>query len=97
MGLGIPLDYLLSLVIVTGWFVVASIATGNVSQTFLYGCLPLLFPLALIWFSEAIGEFTGILQLHRIRESPPILVRIAGWMILFALIWFQTREIFGSN
>jgi hypothetical protein len=46
--------------------------------------LGLLLPMALIWFPEEIGEFTGYsFRGHRIdTETPPFLVSAAGWFLL---------------
>ena len=43
----------------------------------------LLLPMALIWFPEEIGEFTGYFRGHVIdTETPPFLVSAAGWFLL---------------
>jgi hypothetical protein len=46
-------------------------------------CLVLSGPLAMIWFPEAIGSFTGSTGRGRIdKESPPVLVSFLGWFFL---------------
>ena len=43
----------------------------------------LLFPLALIWFGEELGEFTGNWGGHYIDEkSPGWLLSVLGWVLL---------------
>ena len=47
----------------------------------------LLFPLALIWFPEALGSMTGYVGRggYIDTETPPALVAAAGWFILVGL------------
>ncbi|MDP6444852.1 MAG: hypothetical protein QGG36_28025 [Pirellulaceae bacterium] len=98
LDLGVPLDRLISLIVPPVWFVVAAIATGDALSTLLFGCLPLIPPLALIWFSDEIGSFTGIFQFRQVsQESPPDLLRILGWIGLVAIIGFQAYHIFSST
>ncbi len=61
----------------------------NAAQTTLV-CLEMAafiaIPVALIWFPEQIGAATGFIGHSTINaETPPILVSIAGWIILLAL------------
>lgn len=43
----------------------------------------LMLPLACIWYSDELGEFTGFASYHKITsKSPGCLVRLAGWLIL---------------
>lgn len=48
--------------------------------------LVLLFPLALIWFPEAIGSATGFIGHGFVdHDTPPWLVSAAGWFLLIGL------------
>ena len=43
----------------------------------------LLLPFACIWFPDALGQYRGTISLQAITaESPAILVRLAGWLLL---------------
>jgi len=53
-----------------------------------------MIPLALIWFGEELGEFTGLTGSGYISEqSPGWLVKAFGWLVLVALIggWLYDR------
>lgn len=59
--------------------------------------LALLLPLALIWFPEELGSFTGYVGRggNIQTETPPILVSIMGWIILLglpALVYFLDKS-----
>ena len=59
-------------------------------------CLILLIPLALIWFPEEIGSFTGYVGRggNVDAEIPPIMVTVMGWVFLVgmpALVYYVTR------
>ncbi len=59
-------------------------------------CVGLLFALALIWFPEQVGEFTGYVGRggNIDVETPPLLVSLAGWFFLVglpALAWWLSR------
>jgi len=61
------------------------------------GILGLLLPLALIWFPEQLGSFTGYVGrgCNIQTETPSILVSVMGWMILIglpALIYLLTKS-----
>ncbi|MBC8291381.1 MAG: hypothetical protein H8E37_13855 [Planctomycetes bacterium] len=91
---GIPLDMLLSIVVVLVWICVMAVATGELGET-LIGSSMALLPLALIWFRDPISEIVGSFGFHQINaESPPGLVAFFGWLGLLALIWMTTREAF---
>jgi membrane protease YdiL (CAAX protease family) len=43
----------------------------------------LVLPLACIWFSETMGELSGIIRLHQLTaETPGWLVACGGWLVL---------------
>ncbi|MBL9081817.1 MAG: hypothetical protein JNK76_08435 [Planctomycetales bacterium] len=49
--------------------------------------LVLLLPLALIWFPEEFGSFTGYIG-HGRRidaETPPVLISLLGWLLLLGI------------
>lgn len=94
LGLGVPLDMLLSVVVSVGWILVVVIATGQVGETLL-GSTILLLPLALIWFRDPLSEMIGSFGFHQINaDSPPGLVAFFGWLGLIAIIWLTAKEIF---
>jgi hypothetical protein len=73
-----------SLVIAIG-YVVAALVASQTSVIFLIAGA-LLVPLALIWFPEVIGRATGNLGGRHInRETPPVVVSLAGWFFLVGL------------
>lgn len=46
----------------------------------------LLLPMACIWFSEAMGEYTGMIRLQPVTDSTPLVfVCVAGWFLLLGL------------
>ena len=94
VGLGIPLDALLSLVVAFTWVVIVSLDTGDI-RIGLYGALYMLPPLVLIWFRDTISEFTGSFGFHQVNaESPPGLVAFFGWLGLIGIIWLSASELF---
>jgi hypothetical protein len=82
-----------SLVIAIG-YLVAALVGGQTSVVFLVAGA-LLVPLALIWFPEVIGQATGNLGGRSInRETPAVLVSVAGWFLLVGLpvVWYLTSR-----
>ena len=81
-GLLIALGYLVAMIVMEG-FNLALAKSG----------LALLLPLALIWFPDELGSFTGYVGRggNIQTETPPILVAAMGWFLLLglpALIYF---------
>ena len=76
----------LSLLIALGYVVGLFLAADEINAGFLCPCVYLLFPLALIWFPEQVGEFTGYVGRggNIDTESPPMLVSIFGWIFRLA-------------
>ena len=78
---------LVSLAIALAYLVAASVAEGGVTLNVGKLCLVLLIPLALIWFADELGGFTG----YTFRgptvdeESPGILVAGMGWFFLVGI------------
>jgi hypothetical protein len=70
-------------------YVIAALATAGAEHAFLL-CLYLLFPLACIWFGDAMGGFTGPAGTIGITASSPgVFVRILGWVILLLPVIFM--------
>lgn len=43
----------------------------------------LILPLSLIWFSEALGSYTGFVKFHYVdKPSPGWTMHLAGWIVL---------------
>lgn len=76
ISLGIAICYLIAALIIGGW------------QLFLIGIVALIWPVAMIWFGDEIGDYLG--GFHRIgrpyitKKSPGSLVSFFGWVLLFA-------------
>lgn len=50
----------------------------------------LLWPLALIWFGDALGRYMGSMRLqHVTSETPGAFVKVFGWILLVlpAILW----------
>jgi len=46
----------------------------------------LLLPMACIWFSEAMGQYSGMIRLQPVTESTPaVFVWAAGWFLLLGV------------
>jgi len=73
-------------VVIAGGYAVMLIASKNAELAF-RGCFTLLFPLALIWFPEEIGSFTGcFVRGHQVTaETPAVFVSAMGWFFLVGL------------
>lgn len=87
---------ILAMVIALGYVGVA-VADSGPTLDILKLVVVLLFPLALIWFPEALGSATGYVGRGATinTETPPILVSIFGWFFLVglpALIWLLERR-----
>lgn len=54
-----------------------------------------LFPVACIWFSESMGNYTGIMGSMPINHiSPGFLVRLLGWILLLLPVLLTVFQIF---
>jgi len=75
-----------SLVIAT-IYVIAAPVSGAPIDAIAAVCVALLLPLALIWFPDEIGGFTGYMGRggNITTESPGCLVAAAGWFFLVGL------------
>ena len=57
--------------------------------------LRLLWPLALIWFSEELGSLTGLVRGHYIdSETPPSIVKLFGWIVLLVVVAASWKGVF---
>ena len=76
-----------ALFIALGYAVAITIHEGRVTPVVIQGCAVLLLPLALIWFPEEIGGFTGYVSRggHIDTETPPALVSFMGWLFLVGM------------
>lgn len=92
----LPIGKLLSLLVALGYIIGLFFAADEINAGLLCPCAYLLFPLALIWFPEEAGSFTGYIgQGGNIdTETPPIVVSIFGWVFLlgpFLLSFFFSK------
>ena len=78
---------IVSLIIAIGYFVAMVIAEHGLTKDSLLGGAILLLPLALIWFPEELGSYTGLVtrggQID--TETPPGIVSAMGWFFLIGL------------
>jgi membrane-anchored protein YejM (alkaline phosphatase superfamily) len=76
----------------SGLLAVIYIICAFVGQGAEAGCkviLLVIFPLACIWFSEAMGRFTGpTTGIAITAPSPGLIVRILGWVVLLLPLIF---------
>jgi uncharacterized membrane protein YoaT (DUF817 family) len=71
----------LSLVVYCGYIVAAYHGAGGLVAAKL--AIPLLLPMACIWFPDALGSYTGIMHYHAITApTPGFLVSAGGWLLL---------------
>jgi hypothetical protein len=84
----ITIGRILSLLIAIGYATCMIIGAHGFTEDVFKGCMVLLFPLALIWFPEQIGDATGYFAGHMMRvdaPTPPVLISIMGWLFLVGL------------
>jgi len=72
----------LSLLIGLGYLAAVAVAAGPAAVLPYAG--PLVFVLALIWYGDEMGSYTGFLPPHRpiTQRSPGSVVRLLGWCFL---------------
>ena len=69
-------------VLVAVIYLAIAFAHGGMEPTFKIGMF-LILPLACIWFSDAMGGYTGLSgDIWITQSSPGIFVCIAGWILL---------------
>ncbi len=63
-------------------YLVVAFASGGAEPAFKVGMF-LIFPLACIWFADAMGGYIGpTTNMAITSSSPPIIVCILGWLLL---------------
>lgn len=62
-------------------YVVSAYSTSE-AETAIRVALYLIFPLACIWFSEAMGSYTGGMGRGVTRATPGCFVAFGGWLLL---------------
>jgi hypothetical protein len=86
---------IISLVVAMLYIVIAVIDRGKLSSEVLMVALAVCFPLALIWFPYAFGNYIGPVRGSYIdTPTPAFLVAGAGWAFLIGipiLMWWVTR------
>lgn len=86
---------MISLAIALIYVIIAIIDRGSISAPVLMVLLAVCFPLALIWFPYAFGNYIGPVRGGYIdTPTPAFLVAGAGWVFLIGipiLMWFVTR------
>jgi hypothetical protein len=82
----------LSLIVYVGYIAAAYHGVGGLLAAKV--AIPLLLPMACIWFPDAMGSFTGVMHYQAITApTPPFLVCAGGWLLLVGvpvvvyLIW----------
>jgi len=80
----ISVGRILSAVVAGGQAAALTIHQGGITRHGFGFCVLLLLALALIWFSEELGSFTGYLGRGRTIDAPtpPPLIAIVGWFFL---------------
>ena len=64
-------------------YIVVAYCFGGPEQALTISLTFLPFPLALIWFAEPLGDYTGFMGRGYVsRPTPAIFVSIIGWLIL---------------
>jgi hypothetical protein len=81
----ITIGKIISVLIALG-YVIAIIVHSGLSVVLIKAAI-LLLPLALIWFPEEIGSFTGYVGRggYVNNETPPIMITIMGWFFLVGM------------
>ena len=94
----ITISKILSLIVVLIYAAAAWASAGNqaAGAAVIYVLIGLLFPLAMIWFPDELGDMTGAVRGGYIdRPSPGWLVAAFGWFFLVGMpvvIWFVSRS-----
>jgi hypothetical protein len=75
--------------VIAAIYVLAALVTTSAEHAFL-ALLFVIFPLACIWFGDAMGGFTGPAGTIGITASSPgVVVRILGWVVLLLPVIFM--------
>ncbi|HEY3932470.1 MAG TPA: hypothetical protein VGM58_08885 [Verrucomicrobiae bacterium] len=82
----ITIGKILGLLIAIGYAICAAIGAGGFTEEVFKCCMALLLPLALIWFPDEIGSFTGYFKSGYVNvETPAIMISFMGWFFLVGL------------
>ena len=81
-------------ILVCALYVYAAYSTTGSTERAFKTCIPLIFPLACIWFGEQLGQYTGFMRGRYISETTPgFLVAAGGWFFLIgvpiAVYWLR--------
>jgi hypothetical protein len=79
---------LASLLVAFGYLIAAFIGAkeGKGGLAVLLTAVILLFPLALIWFSDVFGDYIGSARRGYIdQKTPSVIITVAGWFFLVGL------------
>lgn len=76
-----------ALIVAVVWLAPAMVQQGALTVAVGKLALVLLLPLALIWFPEELGSFTGYIGRGRRidTETPPVLISLLGWLLLLGI------------
>ncbi len=80
-------------------YLIGAYTLADVETTFRLGIF-LIFPLACIWFSDAMGQYTGLNFLTRpaiTKSTPGWLIAFGGWILLFLPIVIGLIVTFTGN
>lgn len=78
---------IISAVVALSYLIIAFAARGG--EGVFKMALFLILPMFCIWFSDAMGGYSGLTSwMISVSPSPPIFVRILGWMVLLLPIAF---------
>ncbi|MEM7475456.1 MAG: hypothetical protein AAF483_10730 [Planctomycetota bacterium] len=93
LNLGIPLDYLLSLIVVTLRRITSPIATGDLFHCLVFGGTIALIPIRSDLGQRDLANFTDSWGMHTLDSTPPAgVVGFIGWLFLLGLIGLQAYE-----
>jgi hypothetical protein len=89
---------IIAVLIAIAYVVAMIVHEHEINRGVVYMCLTLLVPLALIWFSEELGSFTGYVGRGGDidTETPPPLVAFIGWFFLLGypvIIYFLLARV----
>lgn len=93
----ITIPKLAAVLIAVVYVALAAFTEDTSAEDIAFLAVGLLFPLALIWFPEALGRMTGYVGYGpRINtETPPAIVAACGWFLLLGgpvlVYWLATR------
>jgi hypothetical protein len=95
-GMTFTASKFVSLVIAITYAIGITVVQGGVTSAVVVTWLILIFPLALIWFPDELGSFTGYVGRggNINSETPGALIAMMGWFFLVgfpALMYFLRR------